>query len=290
MSGYQMKRAARFALTPSVVLLFIGMIVPLAMTLWLSFQYYNLLNPAEAGFAGVSNYTYFLSDPAFSQAIINTLLLVGGVLAITVIGGILLALLFDQPMWGRGVVRLLVIAPFFVMPTVSALVWKNMLMHPGYGIFAWIAHKLGLPPVEWLSNSPLLSIVMIVAWQWLPFATLIFLTALQSLDTEQQEAARMDGAGPFDRLIYIILPHLGRAVTVVLLMETIFILAIFAEIFVTTSGGPGYASTNLPFLIYVQALLQFDVGAASAGAIIAVVIANAVAIFAIRLAGKNLTA
>ncbi|MGB3815355.1 MAG: sugar ABC transporter permease [Shinella sp.] len=290
MSGYQMKRAARFALAPSVVLLFIGMIVPLAMTLWLSFQYYNLMNPAEAGFAGFSNYTYFLTDPAFSQAIINTLLLVGGVLAITVIGGILLALLFDQPMWGRGVVRLLVIAPFFVMPTVSALVWKNMLMHPGYGIFAWIAHKLGLPPVEWLSNYPLLSIVMIVAWQWLPFATLIFLTALQSLDTEQQEAARMDGAGPFDRLIHIVLPHLGRAVTVVLLMETIFILAIFAEIFVTTSGGPGHASTNLPFLIYVQALLQFDVGAASAGAIIAVVLANAVAIFAIRLAGKNLTA
>ncbi len=290
MSGYQMKRAAQIALAPSVLLLFIGMIVPLAITLWLSFQFYNLMNPMEAGFAGFANYTYFLSDPAFLQAIVNTLLLVGGVLAITVIGGVLLSLLFDQPMWGRGIVRLLVIAPFFVMPTVSALVWKNMLMHPGYGIFAWIALKLGLPPVEWLSNYPLLSIVLIVSWQWLPFATLIFLTALQSLDNEQQEAARMDGAGPFDRLIYIILPHLGRAVTVVILMETIFILAIFAEIFVTTSGGPGYASTNLPFLIYVQALLQFDVGAASAGAVIAVILANIVAIFAIRMAGKNLTA
>jgi sorbitol/mannitol transport system permease protein len=100
----------------------------------------------------------------------------------------------------------------------------------------------------------------------------------------------MDGAGPLDRLVYIILPHLGRAITVVILMETIFILAIFAEIFVTTSGGPGYASTNLPYLIYVQALMQFDVGAASAGAIIAVVLANIVAIFAIRLAGRNLTA
>lgn len=100
----------------------------------------------------------------------------------------------------------------------------------------------------------------------------------------------MDGAGPFDRLVHIILPHLGRAITVVILMETIFILAIFAEIFVTTSGGPGYASTNLPYLIYVQALMQFDVGSASAGAIVAVVLANIVAIFAIRLAGRNLTA
>lgn len=290
MAGYHMKRTARIALAPSVLLLIVGMIVPLATTLWLSFRFYNFMNPTLGGFAGLSNYEFFLTDPAFLQAIINTLLLVGGVLAITVIGGILLGLLFDQPMWGRGIARLLMIAPFFVMPTVSALVWKNMLMHPGYGIFAWIAMKLGLPPVEWLSNYPLLSIILIVAWQWLPFATLIFLTALQSLDHEQQEAARMDGAGPFDRFIYIILPHLGRAITVVILIETIFILAIFAEIFVTTSGGPGYASTNLPYLIYVQALMQFDVGAASAGAIIAVVLANIVAIFAIRLAGQNLTA
>lgn len=290
MSGYRMKKAARFALAPSVLVLVAGMIVPLAATLWLSFQNYNLMNPSLTGSAGFSNYTYFLTDPAFVQAIINTLLLVGGVLTITVIGGILLGLLFNEPMWGRGVARLLVIAPFFVMPTVSALVWKNMFMHPGYGLFAWVSLKLGFQPVEWLSNHPLLSIVLIVSWQWLPFATLIFLTALQSLDHEQHEAARMDGAGPFDRLIYLTLPHLGRAIAVVILMETIFILAIFAEIFVTTSGGPGYASTNLPYLIYVQALMQFDVGAASAGAIIAVVLANIVAIFAIRLAGKQLTA
>jgi sorbitol/mannitol transport system permease protein len=174
------------------------------------------------------------------------------------------------------------------MPTVSALVWKNMLMHPVYGLFAWLARNFGLQPVDWLAQVPLLSIILIVSWQWLPFATLILLTALQSLDEEQQEAAEMDGAGAISRLIYITLPHLARAITVVILIETIFLLSVFAEILVTTSGGPGTASTNITYLIYTQALLQFDIGSASAGGIIAVILANIVAIFLVRLIGKNL--
>ncbi|OIS93576.1 sugar ABC transporter permease [Brucella cytisi] len=290
MAGKHMRLAGRLALAPSIVVLIIGMVVPLLMTFWFSFQFYNLMNPSLGGFAGLENYTYFVTDPAFGQAIKNTLLLVVGVLAATVIGGIFLALLFDQPMWGQGIVRLLVIAPFFVMPTVAALVWKNMFMHPGYGLFAWIALKLGFTPIDWLGEYPLFSVGIIATWEWLPFATLIFLTALQSLDGEQKEAARMDGAGALSRFRYLTLPHLSRAIAVVILMETIFILSIFAEIFVTTGGGPGTASTNLPFLIYVQALLQFDVGAASAGGIIAVILANMVAIFSLRSAGKNLTA
>jgi sorbitol/mannitol transport system permease protein len=212
------------------------------------------------------------------------------VLVISVGGGIVLALLLDQPFFGQGIVRLMVIAPFFVMPTVSALVWKNMLMHPVYGIFAWIARGLGLQPVDWLASVPLLSIIFIVAWQWLPFATLIILTALQSLDEEQKEAAEMDGAGFFSRFGYITLPHLSRAITVVILIETIFLLSVFAEILVTTSGGPGTESTNIAYLIYAQALLQFDIGGASAGGIVAVILANIVAFFLIRLIGKSLDA
>jgi sorbitol/mannitol transport system permease protein len=222
------------------------------------------------------------------MAIVNTLLIVVGVLLITVIGGILLALVLDQPFWGQGIVRLLVIAPFFVMPTVSALVWKNMFMNPVYGLFAWIARGLGLTPIDWLADVPLFSIIVIVAWQWLPFATLILLTALQSLDGEQKEAAEMDGAGAVSRFFYIVLPHLSRAITVVILIQTIFLLSVFAEILVTTNGGPGIQSTNLTYLVYAQALLQFDVGGASAGGIIAVILANIVAIFLIRLIGKNL--
>jgi sorbitol/mannitol transport system permease protein len=281
---------ARFMMTPAVTLLLLWMIVPLAMTLYFSFLRYNLLMPGTEEWTGFLNYQFFLTDPAFFDAIGNTLPLVGGVLLITIVGGVLLALLLDQPVFGQGIVRLLVIAPFFVMPTVSALVWKNMLMHPVNGLFAWIADVFGVQPVDWFAQIPLLSIIFIVAWQWLPFATLILLTSLQSLDGEQQEAAEMDGAGVLSKFFYIIVPHLARAITVVILIETIFLLSIFAEILVTTNGGPGTATTNLAFLVYAQALLQFDVGMASAGGVVAVIIANIVAIFLMRAIGKNLAA
>lgn len=272
---------------PSVILLFLWMIVPLVMTLWFSFQYYNLLDPTSGGFAGWENYTYLLTDPSLWTVMLNTLYLVFWVLVITVGLGTLLAVLFDQEFYGRGVARLFAIAPFFVMPTVSALIWKNMLMHPVNGLFASFARGLGLPAIDFFGALPLTSIIIIVAWQWLPFALLILLTAIQSLDTEQKEAARMDGAGPFSMFFFIILPHLGRAISVVIMIETIFLLSVFAEIYVTTSGGPGFASTNLPFLIYLRALREYDIGGASAGGIIAVILANIVAIFLVRSIAKN---
>ena len=281
---------ARAMLAPSVVALFIWMIVPLALTLWYSFQHYNLLNPLISGFAGWTNYYYFLTDPSFFQAFGNTLILTVSVLAITVIGGILLGMLLDQQIAGQGIVRILIISPFFVMPTVSALVWKNMMLDPNYGIFAWLTTRFGITPIPWLENFPLFSIIIIVSWEWLPFATLILLTAMQSLDEEQKEAAEMDGANVINRFIYIVLPHLSRAITVVILIETIFLLSVFAEILVTTSGGPGFASTNITYLVYHAALLEYDVGGASAGGVVAVVLANVVAIFLLRIVGKNLEA
>jgi len=277
-------------ISPSVVLLLGWMIVPLSMTIWFSFQSYNLLSPGTEEFIGLLNYEFFVTDPAFFEALGNTLLLVGGVLLITIAGGTALALLLDQPVWGQGIVRILVIAPFFVMPTVSALVWKNMFMNPVNGLFAHAAKVVGLEPFDFFGQAPLFSITLIVAWQWLPFATLILLTALQSLDQDQLEAAEMDGASVLNRFVFIVVPHLSRAITVVILIQTIFLLSIFAEILVTTNGGPGYASTNITFLVYAQSLLQFDVGSGSAGGIIAVILANIVAIFLMRMIGKNLEA
>ncbi|MBA6287578.1 MULTISPECIES: carbohydrate ABC transporter permease [unclassified Colwellia] len=279
---------ARLMLFPSVVLLLAWMLVPLCMTLYFSFLDYNLLTPGNNAFIGFLNYEFFLTDPAFFASFFNTILLVGGVLLITLGGGIGLAILLDQAIWGRNYVRIMVLAPFFVMPTVSALVWKNMLMNPVNGLFAHFATWLGMTPIDFFAQIPLLSIIIIVSWQWLPFAALILLTSIQSLDREQLDAADLDGAGPFSKFYYIVLPHLSRAITAVILIETIFLLSIFAEILVTTSGGPGYESTNITYLIYTQSLLQFDVGGGSAGGIVAVIIANIVAIFLMRLIGKNL--
>ncbi|MBT6134082.1 MAG: sugar ABC transporter permease [Kordiimonadaceae bacterium] len=275
-------------MSPSVLLLLGWMLVPLTMTIYFSFLRYNLLNPGTESFTGWTNYYYFVTDPSFTDALVNTISIFGGVLFITTVGGVGFSLLLDQPMWKSGLIRMLVIAPFFVMPTVSALVWKNMFMNPVNGFFGQIATFLGLQPFDFFGQAPLLSVIWIISWQWLPFATLILLTALQSLDRDQLEASEMDGANSFSRFIFIILPHLARPITVAILIQTIFLLSIFAEILVTTNGGPGTATTNLTYLIYVQSLLQFDVGAGSAGGVIAIILANIVAIFLMRMIGKNL--
>lgn len=274
-------------MAPAVVLLFLWMIVPLAMTIWFSLEYYNLINGTPVTFAGLDNYRYMLTDPSLVTALLNTLYLVFWVLVITVGLGTLLAVLFDQEFPGRNIARLFAIAPFFVMPTVSALIWENLLMHPVNGLFAFFARSLGFQPIDFFGSMPLASVIMIVAWQWLPFALLILLTAMQSLDHEQKEAARMDGAKPLSMFFFIILPHLSRAISVVIMIETIFLLSVFAEIRVTTNGGPGLASTNLAYLIFQQALENYDVGLASAGGLIAVVLANIVAVFLVRAIAKN---
>lgn len=278
----------RALMAPAVVTLFLWMIVPLVMTIYFSVIRFNLLQPDQTGFIGLENFEYFVTDPSFGTAIMNTLLLLGWVIVITVVVGIAIALLTDEPFPGRNVVRVLLISPFFIMPTVNALLWKHMMMNPIYGVLAQVWSFFGAAPVDWLTDFPLFSVIIIVSWQWLPFATLIFVTALQSMDREQIEASRMDGANYLQQLRYLYIPHLGRSVAVVVMIEMIFLLSVFAEIYTTTGGGPGDASTNVAFLIFKQALLGFDAGVASAGALFAVVLANIAAVFLIRMVGKNL--
>lgn len=273
---------------PAVASLFLWMIVPLAMTIYFSFIRYNLLNPDVSGFAKFENYQFLWADPSFFPAILNTVILIGSVLVITVVLGTLMAVLYERRFFGRNVATLLAIAPFFVMPTVSALVWKNMIMHPVYGLLALAMGKLGLPPIDWFGQYPMLSLVIIVSWEWLPFAFLILYTSLKSLDQEQKEAAQIDGARSAQFFFHITIPHLRRAMGVVVMIETIFLLSIFAEIYTTTSGGPGTATTNLAYLLYSLGLQQFDVGIASAGGILAVVLANIVAFFLVRILARSL--
>jgi sorbitol/mannitol transport system permease protein len=278
----------RVLMAPAVISLFLWMIVPLVMTIYFSVIRFNLMQPDRSGFIGLENFEYFVTDPSFGTAVLNTLLLLGSVILITVVLGTLLALLVDAPFPGRGLVRILLISPFFVMPTVNALLWKHMMMNPIYGVLAQVWHFFGATPVDWLTDFPLFSVIIIVAWQWLPFATLIFITSLQSMNREQLEASRMDGANYLQQLRYLYLPHMARSVAVVVMIEMIFLLSVFAEIYTTTGGGPGDASTNVAFLIFKQALLNFDAGVASAGALFAVVLANIAAVFLIRMVGKNL--
>lgn len=280
---------AKWLQAPSIIVLVLWMIVPLSMTVYFSTIRYHLLYPDRSGFVGFSNYEFFYTDPAFWPAILNTLVLVGSVLAISVSLGLAIAVLIDRPFFGRGIVRVMLISPFFIMPTVNALVWKNMMMNPIYGLFAFVSQTFGAEPINWLSDHPLLSVIIMISWQWTPFALLIFMTSLQSQDREQKEAALLDGAGFWAQFWHLTIPHLVRPIAVVVMIQMIFHLSIFAEIFVTTAGGPGNQSTNLAFLIFAQALQGFDVGVASAGGVFAIILANVVAIFLVQLIGKNLS-
>jgi len=286
MATQHSRSAARMMMAPAVALLLGWMLIPLTMTLFFSFEKYLPMRGGDLGWVGFDNYVRFVTSSSFWPSIQATLVIVGGVLLVTIVLGVALAMLLDQPMWGQGVVRILVIAPFFVMPTVSALVWKNLFMDPVNGFFAHLWRGVGLEPIHWLSQASLPSLILIVSWQWLPFATLILLTAFQSLDKEQLEAAEMDGAGAPSRFIYIVLPHLSRAITVVLLIQTIFLLSIFAEIFVTTAGS--FGTRTLTYLIFQRVLESQNVGLGSVGGVYAIILANIVAIFLMRIVGKNL--
>lgn len=284
-----MQRAMpRTLLTPAVLSIAVISVVPLCLTLYYAFVRFSLMGEPGRPFHGIANFHFFFSDGAFLPALQNTFVLLFSVMLVTVVCGAALALLINDAFPGRTVVRVLLVSPFLVMPAVNALMWKNMLLNPMYGMFAQASRALGLTPVDWLSAYPLCAIIMMVSWQWLPFACLIFMTALQSMDQEQLEAAGMDGASYLQKLRYLYIPHLWRAVAVVLMIEMIFLLSIFAEIFTTTGGGPGFETTTITFMIYQQALQAYDIGAASAGALFAVLIANVAAFFLMRVIGKNL--
>ncbi len=291
MATLHTRSTARVMMAPSVLLLFAWMIVPLVMTIYFSTLNYNLMSPGAHDFIGFLNYEYFVTDPAFWNSLLVTLLLVGGALIITVVGGIALALLLDQPIFGQGIVRMLVLAPFFVMPTVAALIWKHMFMNPVNGLLRASFQVLWARSADLAGDgSPIFDhhhrLLAVVALRN-PHPADRVAVARRGAEGSRRDGRRRRGARNSSTSSCRIM---ARAITVVILIETIFLLSAFAEILVTTNGGPGTATTNLTYLVYSQLVLQQDVGGASAGGIIAVILANIVAIFLMRTVGKNLEA
>ncbi len=275
-------------LLPALAFLIVTTQAPFLMTIYYSLFRWNLTIPGERPFVGLNNYLSLFTDPLAVPAVVNTVILVLSVIVVTLLLGGGLAMLLNRRFRGQGLIRTLLISPFFIMPVVTAVIWKNMLLHPVFGLISDLRKALGASEVDWLAQFPMASIVTIVSWEWMPFAMLILLTGLQSLPSDQIEAASIDGAGPWTMFRFIILPHMTRAIEVTVLLETIFILQIFGEIVVTTSGGPGTATTNLPYFLYQKAFQEYNIGTASAAGVIAVVIANIMASFVLRLVGSNI--
>ena len=303
----------RLLQTPAVLLLLFWMLVPLGMTLFFSFIRYFLNNtrrpewtsPSINNWRGFGNYQYVWNQDAFWLAIQNSLLIVCSILFLTVALGIAIAVLINRSFPGRGIVRVLLISPFFVMPAVNAVLWINMLLDPVLGLQGIAVANindviLGLrdaplvggffslwPKFEPISfratQTSAYAVIMMVTWQWTPFAVLIFMTSLQSEDQQQKEAAVLDGAGAWSQFRFLTLPHLGRPIAIVVMIQAIFHLSLYAEIEIVSRGN---GNKNLPY--YIGELVNNNIGAASATGIFAVILANIVAIFLLRMVGKTL--
>ena len=268
---------------PAIIFMILVTQAPLVITLGYSLERWNLLRPDRRRFLGLDNYPDVLSNPSFGAIIINTLVITIGTVVVTLALGMALALLLNRDFPGKGIVRTMLITPFLIMPTVSAVLWKNVLFNPAFGLLAAVAAMLGFPRPDMLQDLPMVSVIIVTVWQWTPFMMLILLAGLQSLDHDQIEACSIDGGGPATMFRYIVVPHLQRYIELAVLMETLFILSVFGVIFVLTSGGPGIQTTNLSYGIYQEAFQRWDIGEASAMGIFAIILANIVVLLFVRV-------
>jgi sorbitol/mannitol transport system permease protein len=257
--------------------------IPFVITIWYSLQSWNLLRPGSREFVGLANYTTVFSEPGFRTAVANTVVFTASAVLISVALGLALAVLLDRRFPGRGVVRTLLITPFLVMPTASALLWKTTMFHPVFGIVNFVLQPFGVESLDWASRFPMTTIVIVAVWQWTPFMMIILLSGLQSQPTDILEAARVDGAGGLDIFRRLTLPHLRPYLELGVLLGSIFILQTFDSIFMITQGGPGQATTNLPYFLYLQAFRRFEIGQAAALAIVVVIGTIVVATVALRV-------
>ena len=304
----------RLMQTPAVLLLLVWMLVPLGMTIFFSFIRYVLNNlrkpewttPSIDNWRGFGNYEYVLyKSKDFWFAVQNSVFIVGSIIVLTVALGLAIAVLINRSFPGRGMVRVLLISPFFVMPAVNAVLWINMLLDPVLGLNGLIVNGLN-GVIDGLRDFPLLgnffsfwpelqpisfratqtsayAVIVMVTWQWTPFAILIFMTSLQSEDQQQKEAAILDGASAWSQFVNLTIPHLARPIAIVIMIQAIFHLSLYAEIEIVSRGN---GNKNLPYLIGEFA--SNNIGAASATGIFAIILANIVAIFLLRIIGKSL--
>ena len=307
------RTAPRLLQTPAVVLLLVWMLVPLSFTLFFSFIRYVLnslrrpewTSPSLDNWRGLGNYEYVLNAKDFWFAMQNSVVIVVSILILTVVLGLALAILVNRTFPGRGIVRVLLISPFFVMPAVNAVLWINMILDPVLGlnglavsginnivrglhdlpgIGSFFAMWPEIRPISFRSTqNSIYPVIMMVTWQWTPFALLIFMTSLQSEDESQKEAAILDGANAWSRFRNLTVPHLARPIAIVIMIQSIFHLSLYAEIEIVSRGN---GNKNLPYLI--GEFSSNNIGAASATGIFAVILANIIAIFLLRMVGKNM--
>ena len=279
----------RAPLLPALVFAIVVTQLPFLLTLWYSLQSWNLVRPGSQEFVGLSSYVDVFADSQFRGAALNTILITGACVVVAMLLGIGLALLLDRKFPGRGVVRTLLITPFLVMPVAGALLWKTTMFDPVFGIVNFVLSPFGVGQTDWVSEYPVLSVVTALVWQWTPFMMLLVLAGLQGQSRDVLEAASVDGASGWRTFSSITLPHLRRYIELGVLLGTIYVVNSFDQIYMITQGGPGTASSNLPFYIYQRAFLGFDIGQAAAMGVVVVAGTIIVATLTLRVIFTSFT-
>ena len=274
--------ARRLPLLPALVYVFIVTQIPFLLTIYYSFFSWNLLKPGSMHFTGLDNYATLITDESIHTAVWNTVLLTVSVITLSVIIGMAIAMLLNSDVFGKGVMRTLMIAPFLIMPTAGALIWKDTLLNPLFGLLPYLLTPFGLQRVDWINHYPMVTVVTVEVWRWTPFMMLIILAGLQSQNPEVLEAAKVDGANAIQAFRRITLPLVRPFIELGALLGSLFVVQTFDSIFMLTYGGPGEDTTNIPFLLYLVAFQGFNIGQASAIGVVAVIITIIVATFALR--------
>lgn len=279
--------ARRAPLLPALIFMIIVTQLPFVATLVISFMNWNAYYPDERGFAGIANFRRVLTDVTTREALVATVLLTATVVIVSLVLGLVIALLLDRKFVGRGAVRTMMITPFLVVPVAAALLWKHALFNPEYGLIngtlTWVWRLFGsasAPQPDIISSVPLISVEVALIWQWTPFMMLILLAGLQSAPRDVIEAARIDGASAWDMFRYMTFPHLRQYLELGALLGSVYIVQNFDAVFTITSGGLG--SANLPYTIYQTFYNAHDYGRASAAGVVVVIGTIAIATFALR--------
>ena len=279
----------RAPLLPALLFVIIVTQIPFAITIVISFMNWNAAHPNDIAFGTLQNYITVFTNADLLRSVIVTVELTVGVVLVSAVLGLLIAMLLDRKFLGRGIVRTLMITPFLVVPVAAALLFKHAILNSSYGLLNGLLTTVfgeNAPQPDYMSTSPLLAIGFVLVWQWTPFMMLIMLAGLQSRPLDVYEAALVDGAGSWQTFRFITLPHLRRYIELAALLGTIYIVQNFDMVFTMTSGGLGTAT--LPYVIYQEFFVAQDYGVASAVGVIVVVGSLIIATFALRTASTLL--
>ena len=247
---------------PSFFIVAFMIVYPILFMLYVSLHRWTLL-PPKSEFAGLANYVEVLRGIDFWNSFLRTLFFTVASVAVTVVGGLAMALVLNEAFKGRSVLRALVLVPWAIPPIANTLMWKWVLHPQAFGALNWlfmdILHLVD-KPVAWVTEYAMLSVVYVNAYREMPFCVIVLLAAISTVPLEHYDAAKVDGAGVWGRFRHVTLPLIRIPLWIAVLFQTVWAIRVFDTVYGLTHGGPGDATKVLSWLFYVTAWGGYDFG------------------------------